>query len=89
MKTVRDVNDAIRTLKYTALIVESAKYEREDNWPKKGAGSTFLRMAAMPYVDGNYTINVKVDVVLSQHDTDTFSDMNCDDKLNLLHDMRR
>ena len=89
LKTVGDIDYGIRSLKYTALIVESAKYEREENWPKRGAGSTFLRMAAMPYVDGNYTINVKVDVVLSAHDTDTFSDMNCDDKLNLLHDMSR
>ena len=86
---IGDLNDGIRSLKYTAIIVESAKYEREDRWPKRGAGSTFLRTSAMPYVDGNYTINVKVDLVLSDRDTENFTDMDCNDKINLLYDMSR
>lgn len=88
LDTVGNINVGLRTLKYTEMIVESAKYEREDKWPKKGAGSTFFRMVEKPYVDGNYTINVKVDLVLSQHDPNNISAMNCDEKLNLLHDMR-
>ena len=89
LPTMRDINDGIRSLKDAAMIVESAKYEREDNWPKRGAGSTFLRTSAMPYVDGNYTINARVNLVLSEHDTDHFTDMDCDDKLDLLHDISR
>jgi hypothetical protein len=87
MPRIHAIRDAERDLKYIGRVVESAVYERENNWPKRRSGSTLLRFKKHPYVDGNYTINVAVDVVLSKHDPSQLGKMNCAQKQIMAKDV--
>jgi hypothetical protein len=61
-------------------MVEAARLEREDKWPKKGAGSTFMRTTDYPYVNGHYTVRVNLNVTLSDKDPTDLSKLSCETK---------
>ena len=74
------LEDGMRDLKYVEECVEAARLEREDKWPKKGAGSTFMRTTDYPYVNGHYTVRVNLNVTLSDKDLTDLSKLSCEEK---------
>jgi hypothetical protein len=74
------LGDGMRDLKYVEELVEAARLEREDKWPKKGAGSTFMRTTDYPYVNGHYTVRVNLKVSLSDKDPKDLSKLSCEAK---------
>ena len=74
------LGDCMRDLKYVEEMVEAARLEREDKWPKKGAGSTFMRTTDYPYVNGHYTVRVNLNVTLSDKDPTDLSKLSCETK---------
>jgi hypothetical protein len=84
---LQSIREAERELKYIKLVADSALTERENNWPKPRSGSTYLRTESYPYVDGNYMINVAVDLVLSEHDPDDLGKLNCAQKKLMASDV--
>ena len=76
-----DIERGLKKLKYIKTVIKSAKYEKEDMFPLPGVYSTFMRWATTkPYVDGNYSLNVKVDLFLSSQDLRELESMDCDEK---------
>jgi hypothetical protein len=87
LPTLAGIKDSLVRLKYVKDVLYSAKNERENKWPKKGVGSLFFRNTNVPYVDGNYTINVAVELVLSMNDPDKFDALSCMEKTQLAKDV--
>ena len=83
------LTDALRDLKYVDAIRDSVTTEREPDWPKRGAGSTFLRTTPYPYVDGNYTINVAVDLMLTRHSMKDLNQISCEEKIIMAKDVTK
>lgn len=84
---IRDIDIAIKKLNYITQIAESSKYEREDNWPKSGIYSTFIRATNKPYVDGNYSITVKVDLALGEDGIENAYELDCNKKTKMLQNI--
>ena len=74
------LGNCMHDLKYVEEGVEAARLEREDKWPKKGAGSTFMRTTEYPYVNGHYTVRVNLNVTLSDKDPTDLSKLSCEAK---------
>ena len=87
LANIAGINKSIDTLDYIKRIAESAKTERESDWPKPNVYSSFLRTTPFPYVDGNYTIKVKVDIALGNLDIIDASTLPCDQKRKMLQNV--